>query len=97
MKLPEVLRPGEWAKILRVTFKTVQRWDCDGSLPASMRSKGSHHRYSREGVLRFVGKAVQVKAKAAAIYARVSTTKQADAGNLERQRMRLMEWEATEG
>ena len=35
--------------------------------------------------------------KTAAVYARVSTGKQAEAGNLERQRLRLMEYAAVNG
>ncbi len=95
--MPEVLRPGEVAKLLRVTLRTLHRWDADGSLPARIRSKGGHRRYLREDLLTFLGKSMPPADRTAAIYARVSTRKQADAGNLERQRLRLMEWAATEG
>ena len=97
MEIPEVLRPGEVAKLLRVTLRTLQRWDADGSLPARIRSKGGHRRYLREDLLTFLGKSLPPADRTAAIYARVSTKKQADAGNLERQRLRLLEYAATAG
>ena len=97
MEIPEVLRPGEVAKLLRVTLRTLQRWDADGSLPARIRSKGGHRRYLREDLLTFLGKSLPPADRTAAIYARVSTKRQSDAGNLERQRLRLLERAAIEG
>ncbi|MDA8145423.1 MAG: IS607 family transposase, partial [Thermaerobacter sp.] len=85
------------AKLLRVTLRTLQRWDADGSLPARIRSKGGHRRYLREDLLTFLGKSLPPADRTAAIYARVSTRKQSDAGKLERQRLRLLERAAIEG
>lgn len=40
----ELLMPGEVAKMLGVTPKTVNRWANDGKLP-SVKTPGGHHRY----------------------------------------------------
>jgi putative resolvase len=96
--LPEVMRPGEVAKLLRVTLTTLRKWDRNGSLRASVRSTGGHRRYARADVLAFLGKREDFASdRTAAIYARVSTAKQAGAGNLDRQRLRLLEYAAVNG
>jgi putative resolvase len=96
--LPEVLRPGEVANLLRITLTTLRKWDRNGSLRASVRSAGGHRRYARADVLAFLGKQEDCASeRTAAIYARVNTAKQAEAGNLERQRLRLLEYAAVNG
>ena len=95
--VPEALRPAEVAKMLRVSLATLRRWDPDGSLRAVARSSGGHRRCRGDDVLTIMGRPAETAEKTAALYARVSTGKQAEAGNLERQRQRLLEYAATHG
>jgi len=95
--LPEVLRPAEAAQVLRIHVGTLRRWDKEGKLRPLARSEGGHRRYARVDVLALLGENGPWDEKTAAIYARVSTAKQADAGNLERQRLRLLEYAAVNG
>lgn len=96
--LPEALRPAEVSKLLRVSAATLRVWDRNGALPASLRSPGERRRYTRDDVLAFLGRRREtVRERSAAIYARVSTAKRAEAGNLEGQRVRLMEYAAVKG
>ena len=95
--IPEVLRPKEAAHLLRIHVGTLRRWDKEGKLRPIGRSQGGHRRYARADVLALRGVDEAARDNPAAIYARVSTMKQADAGNLERQRQRLLEYAATHG
>lgn len=76
---------------------TLRRWDKEGRLRPVGRSEGGHRRYARADVLAVLGDDSIGSETTAAIYARVSTGKQAAAGNLERQRLRLMEYAAVNG
>ena len=95
--LPEILRPKEAARALRIHVGTLRRWDKEGRLRPLARSKGGQRRYARADILALLGIEEAAGDKAAAIYARVSTGKQAEAGNLERQRQRLLEYAAVNG
>jgi len=82
------LSTGQVAKRLGVTVRTVYRWEDAGRLHPE-RLPTNQRRFSArevEGLLRArTGAAVRC-----AIYARVSSKKQAEAGNLDRQRERLL-------
>ena len=95
--IPDVLRPAEVARVLRVHVGTLRRWDKEGKLCPFTRSAGGQRRYARADVLALLGEDGAGSEKTAAVYARVSTTKQAEAGNLERQRLRLLEYAAVNG
>ena len=95
--MPEVLRPKEAARVLRIHVGTLRRWDKEGRLRPIARSKGGQRRYARADILALLGVDDAAGDRTAAIYTRVSTGKQAEAGNLERQRQRLVEYAAVNG
>ena len=95
--MPEVLRPAEAAQALRIHVGTLRRWDKEGKLRPLTRSEGGHRRYARADVLALLGDDCAAGEKTAAVYTRGSTGKQAEAGNLERQRLRLLEYAAVNG
>jgi predicted site-specific integrase-resolvase len=95
--LPDVLRPAEVSRMLRIHVGTLRRRDKEDKLRPLARSEGGHRRYARADVLALLGEKGPWDEKTAAVYARVSTAKQADAGNLERQRLRLLEYVAVNG
>jgi putative resolvase len=88
----------EAANRLGVSTKTLRLWDRQGRL-TPIRLPSGQRRYRPSDLEPFLGSAPKTvsSAKTAAVYARVSTKKQADAGNLERQRQRLMEYAARQG
>ena len=82
---------SEASKRLGVHTGTLRRWANEGKIN-SVRTPGGRRRFSEDEILRLLGKpslAEVGKKVRAVIYARVSTLKQADAGNLERQLSRL--------
>ncbi len=86
MKKKEFLSAGEAARVLGVSVKTIQRWDKAGLLPV-VRTATNQRRISVDAihhVLNPSGKSVRC-----AIYARVSSVKQKQEGNLLRQVERL--------
>ena len=76
---------------------TLRRWDKEGKLCPCTRSVGGQRRYARADVLALLGEDDAGGEKRSAVYARVSTAKQAEAGSLERQRLRLLEYAAVNG
>lgn len=72
-------RPGELAKLLGVTCKTLSRWEADGKIEA-VKTEGGQRRYVYREVDQ---KILQKEGKKKVIYARVSSRKQQ--GDLERQ------------
>jgi putative resolvase len=86
MKKKEFLSAGEAARALGVSVKTIQRWDKAGLLPV-IRTATNQRRIPVDTVdqlLKGQGKALRC-----AIYARVSSAKQEQEGNLTRQVERL--------
>ena len=86
MKKKEFLSAGEAARALGVSVKTIQRWDKAGLLPVT-RTVTNQRRIPVDAVhplLKAQGKSLRC-----AIYARVSSTKQEQEGNLTRQVERL--------
>lgn len=67
---------------------TVNRWEKDGKIKAVW-TPGGHRRFSESEINRLMGKDMMLKNRAV-IYARVSSTKQRENGNLERQKERLL-------
>jgi excisionase family DNA binding protein len=86
------------AEFLNVAVSTIIRWDNEGKIHP-LRTPGGHRRFTEEELLRVLG--VQPSSRSpvlrAALYARVSTKKQQQAGNLDRQRERLREHAQAQG
>ena len=84
---------SEAAEFLGVCVRTLQRWDNKGYLVA-FRTEGNHRRYDRDALAEYVETGIyepqpRKKTGKAAIYCRVSTHRQKD--DLERQREYLAE------
>ena len=77
------------ADILGVHPITLRRWEREGKIRC-VRTPSGQRRFSRSEILRLLGKSIPSGGRAV-VYARVSSAKQAGAGNLERQRQRLEE------
>ncbi|MBP3917308.1 MAG: IS607 family transposase [Clostridium sp.] len=77
---------------------TLLEWEKEG-LVKPYRTVGNHRRYALDDLLKLVGAGPKGREenKAALIYARVSTKKQQAAGNLERQKKRLIEYADSNG
>lgn len=70
-------KPKDFAELLNVTVKTLQRWDKQGILKAN-RSPTNRRYYTYEQYLQFKGISREFDSRAVVIYARVSTRNQAD-------------------
>ena len=55
MSVKQYYRPNEFAKLIGVSIKTLQRWDVNGKLPA-FRTPGDRRYYTYEQYLKYVGK-----------------------------------------
>ncbi|MQL51094.1 IS607 family transposase [Desulfofundulus thermobenzoicus] len=82
-------------EILGVVPMTLRRWEKAGKIQAT-RTPSGQRRYARSEILRLLGEN-QPKGVRAAIYARVSSAKQAGEGNLERQKQRLERYAREKG
>jgi excisionase family DNA binding protein len=91
MKNKRLLSPKEAAAELGISLKTVHRWDEAGKLH-SVRTAGNQRRIPIEEIsrLRRLGRGEQ-GAERCALYARVSSVRQEQGGNLARQTARLQE------
>lgn len=69
-------RLNEFAKLINVSVKTLQRWDCDGKLVAH-RNKANRRFYTQDQYDEYMGIQKPETGKTV-IYARVSTKKQID-------------------
>lgn len=88
---------GAVASMLGVSTRTLRRWDAAGSLKPSFRTAGNHRRYDRHAVLHVIRHGGGDKngydtreraghaAPRAAVYSRVSSTRQSLDGELDRQ------------
>jgi putative resolvase len=88
---------GAVAAMLGVSTKTLRRWDRTGTLQPAFRTAGNHRRYDRHAVLDAIHGTVAGRnceigpssgamvAPRAAIYSRVSSTRQSLDGELDRQ------------
>ncbi|SRR6266446_5804681 len=88
MKKKEFLSAGEAAHALGVSVKTIQRWDKAGLLPV-IRTATNQRRIPADAIQQLLK--AQGRALRCAIYARVSSAKQAQEGNLTRQAERLQQ------
>lgn len=91
--MDKMISISEAGKILGVTPRTLKRWDDEEKLKV-YRTLGNHRRYKLSEVEAFLGitKIKESKMNNVFIYARVSTKKQANDGNLERQKERLIQY-----
>jgi putative resolvase len=109
MVLGPYLSIGSAAALLGVCSKTLRRWEQVGKLCPAFRTPGGHRRYHRTGIFTFVSiQSASNRTKAppqssllvrprAAIYGRVSATKQKKTGDLDRQLIELKQYCADKG
>ena len=79
--------------MLGVSTRTLQRWDNAGKIK-TFRTEGNHRRIYESEILRLQKKP---NYKNCVIYARVSSRKQTQDGNMERQKERLAEYAKNKG
>ncbi|KYH29712.1 chromosome-anchoring protein RacA [Clostridium tepidiprofundi DSM 19306] len=79
------------SQMLGVDTKTLRRWDNEGKLKA-YRTLGGHRRYKLLDIEKLLGIENQNTERNVFIYCRVSTKKQQQSGNLERQKQRLINY-----
>src|SRR6266568_5059298 len=94
MKKKEYLSAGEAARALGVSVKTIQRWDKAGLLPV-VRTATNQRRIPSDAIHRVLNAPGTLLR--CAIYARVSSAKQEQEGNLTRQVDRLQHAAAERG
>ena len=84
---------AEASEMLGVTTKTLKIWTNEDKIK-SYRTVGRHSRFRIEDIEGFLGEGIQTTKtnKDVFVYCRVSTKKQADSGNLQRQKERLTEY-----
>ena len=71
-------KPNEFAEMLSVSVKTLQRWDKDGKLKA-YRNPSNRRYYTHHQYVEYMGKIVQTyDSRKTIIYTRVSTSNQKD-------------------
>ena len=85
-----MLLTGQAAKRLGISIRTLYRWEAAGRLHAMARLPSGQRRFAAREVDALL-RARTGATEQCAVYARVSSEKQAEAGNLERQRERLVE------
>jgi len=96
--MKKVLTIKEVASLVGVTYKTLHRWDEDGTLPSIRVTKGTR-RYDSDVVEKFLGQynPEPIKNRPCCIYVRVSSHEQKAKGDLERQRNRMVEYCVKQG
>ena len=89
--MEKLLTSHQVARLLNVWPETLRRWEKEGKLKP-LRTPGGHRRYKESQIKILLGENQNLNNmnKKCIIYARVSTAKQADAGNLKRQKERLV-------
>lgn len=84
---------SEASKLTGVTVKTLKIWDNEGLLKAKYKTAGGHRRYDSDDIEKYIGNDISKgKERNAFVYCRVSTKKQQEAGNLQRQKERLVKY-----
>jgi excisionase family DNA binding protein len=91
MLMDELIDITKASKLFGVSTKTLRRWDNEGKLKA-YRTMGGHRRYKLVDIENLLGEINQNTQRNVFIYCRVSTKKQADSGNLLRQKERLIQY-----
>ncbi|TEB05702.1 hypothetical protein Psch_02743 [Pelotomaculum schinkii] len=95
--MEKLLTSHQLAKLLNVWPETLRRWEREGKL-IPLRTPGGHRRYKESQIMALIGEEITVNGtKQCAIYARVSTAKQAEAGNFQRQKERLIAYAVEKG
>lgn len=89
--MSKLLDITEVARILGVDTKTLRRWDDSGKLKA-IRTFGNHRRYKEEDINALINNEDQNISRNVFVYCRVSTRKQQESGNLQRQKERLIQY-----
>lgn len=81
------------SELTGVAIKTLKIWDNEGKLKSKFRTPGGHRRYDMDDIEKFIGNNINSKStkRNVFIYCRVSTRKQAESGNLQRQKDRLIQ------
>ena len=79
------------SELTGVTIKTLKIWDNEGKLKAKYKTPGGHRRYDLDDIEKYLGNNQQTQ-RNVFIYCRVSTKKQQEAGNLQRQKERLIKY-----
>jgi predicted site-specific integrase-resolvase len=90
--MERLLSIQEVSIMLGVTVKTLKIWDNEGKLKSAIRTPGGHRRYKLSDIELFMGNNVKDTTKNVHVYCRVSTKKQQDSGNLQRQKERLLQF-----
>lgn len=80
------------SELTGVTIKTLKIWDKEGKLKAKYKTPGGHRRYDLDEIEEFIGETSKQRNSKAFIYCRVSTKKQQESGNLQRQKERLIKY-----
>jgi len=95
--MEKLLTSRQVAKLLNVWPHTLRRWEREGKLKP-LRTPGGHRRYKESQVMALIGEEItESGTKHCAVYARVSTLEQAEAGNLQRQKERLIAYAVEKG
>lgn len=86
------------SEILGVSKSTLRRWDKEGRLKPIRKEKGGHRRYDTDVLDAYQGivKEETTSDLGVAVYCRVSSADQKSHGDLERQKLRLLEYCATQ-
>jgi len=86
------------SEILGVSKSTLRRWDEEGRLKPIRKEKGGHRRYDTDALDAYQGIAKEETTSdlGVAVYCRVSSADQKSHGDLERQKLRLLEYCATQ-
>lgn len=86
------------SEILGVSKSTLRRWDEEGRLKPIRKEKGGHRRYDTDVLDAYQGitKEESTNDLGVAVYCRVSSADQKSHGDLERQKLRLLEYCATQ-
>jgi putative resolvase len=94
----KILTIKQVSELAGVTYKTLHRWDEDGTLPSLRMTKGTR-RYDSSVVEKFLGQynPEPIKARPVCVYVRVSSHEQKKKGDLERQKNRMVEHCAKNG
>lgn len=75
MSVKKYYKPNEFADLIGVSIKTLQRWDAAGKLPA-FRTPTDRRYYTHQQYLDYVGETPISSTRKTIIYARVSTRSQ---------------------
>ena len=89
----KIISISEASELICVTIATLKIWDNEGKLKAKFKTPGGHRRYDIDDIEKFIGGSISTKQtlqQTAFVYCRVSTKKQQESGNLERQKVRLV-------